>query len=67
MSVLNNDKKPNLEKREYMEREFKVGGDCPFCDGKLYDKNYCGLYDDKIALKCENNNCYFNKVDFKLK
>jgi hypothetical protein len=39
------------------KHEFKVGDDCPFCDGKLY---LCGE-----VLRCCNDECHFNKVTFR--
>jgi len=54
-----------MENQEYKSREFKVGDDCPFCNGKLIDINNGGLLDNKIVLKCSNDQCYFNQVDFR--
>lgn len=33
--------------------EFKAGGNCPFCEGKL-----------TTPTQCNREECWFNKVDF---
>lgn len=44
------------------KHKFKVGDDCPFCDGTLYDDNY--EIKVETVLKCNNKDCWFNKVEF---
>lgn len=46
--------------QQYKPRQFKIGEDCPLCNGKLIDISKGGLLASKIVLRCSNDECYFN-------
>lgn len=47
---------------KYKPKYFKVGDNCPLCNGFLIDINKGGLLANKIVLKCNNEQCDFNKI-----